>query len=349
MISMRSTRVMSADSIACISSRASPCPRTHGCRARSRAGGWRRGGCRICRDRPTRVRRGSPTRTAPVPGTGRDSYPSNLAVAQCLSGEGPQRRLVAQHLVDGVREQRGFGPKQRPLVGVGGEQSERVGDPADRGVQRRREVVDHQRRALALRQLSGVGGDEDVVADAAVDHRAAAHHLRENRSIWRLAGTALAAYRLTGPSVSNVAAPQCRRFFRLSSGQPTRSGTTASGNAVARSVTPSTAVGDGRFDDRSARVCDGVTDGAQRPREHAVCDELASLVVVGAVAVERGAAGQPVRDGLSADPLAGDERLVVAQHGLALGVAGHARTPDGGPARPPGPARAAARSAGRGR
>jgi len=57
---------------------------------------------------------------------------------------------------------------------------------------------------------------------------------------------------------------------------------------------------------------DDVADRPQRPRQQPVRDELAPLVVFVAVTVECCAARQPVEDPVQPDPLAGDERRVVA-------------------------------------
>ncbi len=53
-----------------------------------------------------------------------------------------------------------------------------------------------------------------------------------------------------------------------------------------------------------------------------MCDELASLVVLGAVTVEQRATGESVAECVERHALAGDERRVVAQHRLGLCVAG---------------------------
>ena len=63
------------------------------------------------------------------------------------------------------------------LVLMRSEQCQRTGDSADRGVQRRNEVVDYQRRALAVAKFPGVGSVEDVMTHAAADHRPVAHHV----------------------------------------------------------------------------------------------------------------------------------------------------------------------------
>ena len=55
----------------------------------------------------------------------------------------------------------------------------------------------------------------------------------------RLNGAARWARSFSGPRRSNVAAAHSSRCSRASAGQPTRSGTTVSGKAVARSVTAS--------------------------------------------------------------------------------------------------------------
>jgi len=68
-------------------------------------------------------------------------------------------------------------------------------------------------------------------------------------------------------------------------------------------------------------ACYDVTHRPQGARQQSVRDQLASLVVFVAVTVERCAARQPVEDPVEADPLAGDERLVVAKRRLALRVA----------------------------
>ena len=130
--------------------------------------------------------------------------------------------------------------EELPLIGVGGEQVQRVGDGADRGVQRRRDVVDHQRREARRATLALVGGEKDLVTDAALDEAAVADHAAGVAAASaRAAGNDFSACRFIGPRMSNVAAPQGRRFSRCRTGQPMRSGTTAIGNAQARSSTPS--------------------------------------------------------------------------------------------------------------
>jgi hypothetical protein len=60
------------------------------------------------------------------------------------------------------------------LLGVGGEQIQRIADSAHRGVDRRSEIVDHQWRAFVVAELAFVGGEQQFVGHAAVDHGALA-------------------------------------------------------------------------------------------------------------------------------------------------------------------------------
>jgi len=71
---------------------------------------------------------------------------------------------------------------------MGGKEMQGVGDAADRRVQRRGDVVVIQRGAFGERQLALVGGGEDVVAHAALEHRALAATRRANISMRRLSG-----------------------------------------------------------------------------------------------------------------------------------------------------------------
>jgi hypothetical protein len=61
-----------------------------------------------------------------------------------------------------------------------------------------------------------------------------------------------------------------------------------------------------------------------------VGDELATPVVVGPVAVERGAAGQPVGSGVGGDTMSGEVRVVGSEGGFALGIAGESDHPVAG-------------------
>ena len=49
-------------------------------------------------------------------------------------------------------------------------------------------------------------------------------------------------------------------------------------------------------------------------------DQLAASVVVGAVAVQRGAAGESIDQWVGRDPMTGEEQVIIAQRGLAFAV-----------------------------
>ena len=148
---------------------------------------------------------------------------------------------------------------------------------------------------------------------AAVDHRAVAHHVLgeaqhlqtgrhrfESRAIQRAkhieCGSAptqqvLAAVRRPADEIGHHRKRQC-------------------GGQVLDAVHVLTS--HGRLDELLSLVGDDVAHRPQRPRQQPVRDELAPLVVFVAVAVERCAARQPVEDPVQPDPVAGDERRVVA-------------------------------------
>ena len=80
------------------------------------------------------------------PGAGRNRHAGNDVLLQSFPRECTQRRFVPDHFVDGVRDERGVALEQRPLLWVFGEQVDGAGDGTDRGVERRGDVVDEQRR-----------------------------------------------------------------------------------------------------------------------------------------------------------------------------------------------------------
>ena len=79
---------------------------------------------------------------------------------------------------------------------------------------------------------------------------------------------------------------------------------------------------EGGGDDIGGQSVDVVADGSQRAGEHPVRDQLASLIVLYAVAGERGAAGQAIGERVQRHTAARHEGLVVAQDRLAFGEPG---------------------------
>ena len=61
-----------------------------------------------------------------------------------------------------------------------------------------------------------------------------------------------------------------------------------------------------------------VADSPQRPRQDAVRHEFAPLIMFRAITVQCCAAGQSVGDGVERYSATGDERRIIAQHGLAF-------------------------------
>ncbi len=100
------------------------------------------------------------------------------------------------------------------------------------------------------------------MAHAAVQHRAVAHHV-----LGEAQHLQTGQHRLEGFSVERAKHIECgsaptQQVWRRSSGQPTRSGTTESGSAIARSLTPSNVDVHGCGDQLLSLVVDGV---AHRP------------------------------------------------------------------------------------
>ena len=75
---------------------------------------------------------------------------------------------------------------------------------------------------------------------AAVDHRAAAHHVLGEAQHLQTGRHGFEGIAIERAKRIECGCPQRSRYWRRSCGQPTRSGTTDSGSAVARSSTPST-------------------------------------------------------------------------------------------------------------
>ena len=76
---------------------------------------------------------------------------------------------------------------------------------------------------------------------------------------------------------------------------------------------------DGRLHHPRSLFVNPVADLAQRARQHAVGDKFATLIMFGAIAVQRRTPREPIGEAIERYPAAGDERLVVAQHGFAFG------------------------------
>ncbi|WP_338010230.1 hypothetical protein [Mycobacterium colombiense] len=77
----------------------------------------------------------------------------------------------------------------------------------------------------------------------------------------------------------------------------------------------------GDLDDGAGLGIDVVAERTQGPGHHAVREEFSAPVMVCAVAVEGGAARQSVGQRVGCDSVSGQEPAVVAQGGLACGVA----------------------------
>ena len=99
---------------------------------------------------------------------------------------------------------------------------------------------------------------------------------------------------------------------------------TASGFAPETSWTPSISPlsSAASTTDRGGRLVHAVADRTQRARQQPVRDQLASLILFDAIAVERRAPGHAVRDRIERDSSSQEEGLVIKQRGLALRVAG---------------------------
>ena len=74
-----------------------------------------------------------------------DRCAGDVGVVARLTGEGPQRGFVPDDLVDRVGNQARILLEELQLLGARREQMHCIGDGADRGVERRTDVVDHQR------------------------------------------------------------------------------------------------------------------------------------------------------------------------------------------------------------
>ena len=71
-------------------------------------------------------------------------------------------------------------------------------------------------------------------------------------------------------------------------------------------------------DDARRLLVHTVADSPQRPRQYAVRHEFAPLIMFCAITVQCCAAGQSVGDGVERHSATGDERRIIAQHGLAF-------------------------------
>ena len=89
--------------------------------------------------------------------------------------EKAQRGFVSDDLVDCVGDQRWIVLEAPPLRRVHREQVQCIGDGADRGVERRTDVVDHQGCEFSVGHSAVVGGEKDLMAHAALDEAAFAN------------------------------------------------------------------------------------------------------------------------------------------------------------------------------
>ncbi|MEU5194200.1 hypothetical protein AB0G86_09065 [Streptomyces scabiei] len=201
---------------------------------------------------------------------------------------------------------------------MGGEQVQGAGDGADGGVQRRRQVVDHQRGAFGRQELALVGRAEQVMPHAAFENRSfpddtagVAHHAEGRRK----GAHGLPVERTQ--TVEGGTGPAQQVFTALlgpadevgHDGQRQCHGHLGPVDGPAR---------DGCLDDlgRFFLHCGG--QGTQCPGGQTVGDESAASCMVGAVAVEGGALPQAVGEGVESDTFAGNEGVVVEQDGFAL-------------------------------
>ena len=142
--------------------------------------------------------------------------------------------------LNGVLDPLGSSAEQVPLVGVGGEQPDRVAERADGGVERRREVVDEQHRALVGLDVASLGGGEDAGGHrAGRAGRAAGDVLARRSPSPGVRRPAALSPRVQRAEASKLSAPSRSRRSRPSAGQPRRSGTQVDGITSARSLTAS--------------------------------------------------------------------------------------------------------------
>src|SRR6185437_2098094 len=247
----------------------------------------------------------------------------DVGVVTNLAGEGAQGRLVADGFVDGVGQQVGFVLEKLPLFGMGCQQIDRVGDSADRGVQRWRQVVDHQGRALRVGQFAGVGRAEQFVRDAAFEDGALAHHAVGEPQHLQAARNLLDGLPIEwAENIEGGSAPfdEMVTLVAWPADEVGDDGQRQGGRQIRDGVDDTTL--HGCVNDVVRLRVDHFVDRAQRPGQQSVGEQLTTPIVFGVVTGEGGAAGHPVAEGIQRDTVAGDERLIVAQGGFAFGIAG---------------------------